>query len=355
MTRIFRTIVMAALPAAILCAAASCTSCHKDNKLEASFTVETDGESPNFFKLTAANQTPSSTYEWTADGSTWQGSTVTCYIGRKGLHNVTLRQTDGDRSGKCTKKVQVTQDSYPFLNGEELWWHDEFNGHALDTRSWNYDTGIGKWGNNEWENYTDSRDNVFLRDGKLVIRAIKTGEGQKIGDYTSGRLTTSGKKEISRGRVEVRAKLPGGNGIWPAIWFFGRKAHPYYSELDIMEYVGCDKNIIYGAVHTTATLDGSAEKVSMSRSVPDVETAFHTYGMEWSDNGISYYLDDPSNVYLRYEPSDFSDPSLWPFDKELYLILNVAVGGDWGGMKGVDDSIFPCEMEVDYVRIFRKK
>ena len=144
MTRIFRTIVMAALPAAILCAAASCTSCHKDNKLEVSFTVESDGESPNLFKLTADNQTPSSTYEWTADGSTWQGSTVTCHIGRKGLHNVTLRQKDGNRSGKCTKKIQVTQDSYPFLNGEELWWHDEFNGHALDTRSWNYDTGIDR-------------------------------------------------------------------------------------------------------------------------------------------------------------------------------------------------------------------
>lgn len=324
-------------------------------KMAVSFTWTADESNPNFFTLTALNRTAASVYEWEADGTVLSGPVVTCYLQRKGLHEVKLRQKDGDRRGEASMKIPVAADSYPFAHGETLWWNDEFNGSVLDTKCWNYDTGVNKWGNNELENYTNSRENVFLRDGMLVIKAVKKGDGQKVGDYTSGRITTSGKKEISRGRVEVRAKLPGGRGIWPAIWFYGTKASPYYSELDIMEYVGCDKNIIYGAVHTSATLDGSAEKVSTSKTIPDVETAFHVFGMEWGDGKIVYYLDEPSNVYMTYNPSDIANPAVWPFDNGLYLILNVAVGGDWGGMRGIDDSIFPCEMEVDYVRIFKKK
>lgn len=343
------------ISAAVLFLAASCSNGPDTGKMDVSFTWTQDESNPNFFILMAQQQTDSSVYEWEADGTSLAGATVICYLPHKGLHEVKLRQRDGKRYGETSMKIPVYADSYQSANGEALWWNDEFSGTMLDGRYWNYDKGVNKWGNNELENYTDSRENVFLRDGKLVIRAVKKGEGQKTGDYTSGRITTSGKKEISRGRVEVRAKLPGGTGIWPAIWFYGNKARPYYNELDIMEYVGCDKNIIYGAVHTSATLDGTAEKVSASKNVPDVETAFHIYGMEWGDGKIVYYLDSPSNVYMTYEPSDTSDPAIWPFDNELYLILNVAVGGDWGGMRGVDDSIFPCEMEVDYVRIFKKK
>lgn len=346
-----RTIVIALVT--VLLAGCACNKTTGGERLDVAFTWTADESNPNFFILEASEKTPSSTYEWEADGTKYSGAVVSCYLQRKGLHKVTLKQTDGDSHGEASMSIPVADNSYPFTQGEKLWWNDEFNGTFLDTKYWNYDTGINKWGNNEWENYTNSRENVFLRDGKLIIRAIKKGEGQKIGDYTSGRITTSGKKEINRGRVEVRAKLPGGTGIWPAIWMFGRKAEPYYTELDMMEYVGCDKNIIYGTVHTSATLDGSAEKVSVSKVIPDVETAFHVYGLEWKDGKISFYLDRPSNVYLTYTPENTTDPAIWPFDKELYLILNVAVGGDWGGMRGVDDSIFPCEMEVDYVRIFR--
>lgn len=294
-------------------------------------------------------------YEWKLSWSDGilKGKKIICYLERKGNYEVTLTKTVESKKGISTRNVEIGEDSYYYRNEEQLWWHDEFNRSRIDNTAWNYDIGIGKWGNNEWQNYTNSTQNSFVKDGKLIVRALKTGVGQNIGDYTSARLTTKGKKEINRGRIEVRAKLPGGNGMWAAIWLFGTKAQPYYSELDIMEYVGCDKNIIYGAVHTSATLS-STEKVSGFRQVPDVETDYHIYGINWTDNRIEYYLDTPENIYLSFAPAELDDVRVWPFNNELYLILNLAVGGDWGGMKGVDDSIFPREMSVDYVRFFKK-
>lgn len=333
---------------------ASCSSSSDDEtSLSASFQIVPETANPNFVKLTATGE-DTDIYLWTIADKTLTGKNVICYLERKGTYEVTLKQTHGQQQSTATQSVVVADDSYYSKQGETLWWNDEFEGIRLDNQSWNYDTGVGKWGNNEWQNYTSKPENSFLRDGRLVLKAIKSGAGQKEGDYTSARLTTRGKKEMNRGRVEVRAKLPGGVGLWPAIWFYGTKAQPYYSELDLMEYVGCDKNIIYGAVHTSATLE-SDEKVSSSLKVCDVEDAFHIYGMNWTDRKIEYYLDTPDNVYLSFAPSDTGNPRIWPFDSELYLILNIAVGGDWGGMRGVDDSIFPREMEVDYVRVFKKK
>lgn len=346
---------IALLLSAMAVTAAACSS--SDNPSDepaapAKFTATAENGNPNFIILKAEGD-DSDSYVWSVNNTTLTGRQATCYLEKAGNYEVTLKHKHGNSTGTATKTVTVASDSRYFTNGEKLWWSDDFDKRTIDNTSWNYDLGIGKWGNNEWENYTNKPENVFTRDGNLVIRAIKSGEGQKIGDYTSARLTTRGKREINRGRVEVRAKLPGGRGIWPAIWMYGTKASPYYSELDMMEYVGCDKNIIYGAVHTTSTLQGT-EKVSEALTVPDVETAFHIYGMSWTDGRIEYYLDTPDNVYLTFAPGDTSNASVWPFDSEMYLILNVAVGGDWGGMHGVDDSIFPCEMEIDYVRIFKK-
>lgn len=333
---------------------ASCSSSSDtENLLTVSFQAVPEASNPNFVTLTAAGE-DADTYLWTVADKALTGKSVTCYLERKGTYEVTLKQTRGSQQGTATQRVVVADDSYYCKQGEVLWWSDEFEGTKLDNLSWNYDIGTGKWGNNEWQNYTSKPENSFLRDGKLVLKAVKSGAGQKEGDYTSARLTTRGKKELNRGRVEVRAKLPGGVGLWPAIWFYGTKAQPCYSELDLMEYVGCDKNIIYGAVHTTSTLE-SDEKVSSSLRVDDVEDAFHVYGMNWTDGKIEYYLDTPDNVYLSFTPSATDNPRIWPFDSELYLILNIAVGGDWGGMRGVDDSIFPQEMEVDYVRMFKRK
>jgi beta-glucanase (GH16 family) len=135
---------------------------------------------------------------------------------------------------------------------------------------------------------------------------------------------------------------------------FGRHAAPSYSELDILEYVGCDKNIIYTTVHTTATLSEWVPKSTASKVVGDVETAFHVYGMNWEDEKIEFYLDSPDNVYLTFGKPAQKGADYWPFDSDEYLILNLAVGGDWGGMRGIDNSIWPQSMEVDYVRVFQK-
>lgn len=335
-------------------------SCGNDSNDEDSpgvtdFTISEDATCPNFIKLEATTDDGNTTYQWkiNEDILTVNTNKFIYYIPEKGNYEITLTETKKHKKAVKTKTVTVRENSYYHTQEESLWWNDEFEEPQINTAYWNYDQGTGIWGNNEWQTYTNKSDNSFIRDGNLVLRAIKSGTGQKIGDYTSARLTTRGKKEISRGRVEVRAQLGGGTGLWPAIWMFGNKANPYYSELDIMEYVGCDKDIIYGAIHTTETLEGT-NKVSNSKKVKGVEDNFHVYGMNWTDGKIEFYLDSPDNIYLTFAPEDITNPRVWPFDKELYLILNIAVGGDWGGMRGVDDTIFPQEMEIDYVRIFKK-
>ena len=183
----------------------------------------------------------------------------------------------------------------------------------------------------------------------------KTADGEELPEIDREviALTTQGKVEFHRGRVEVRAKMPSGKGTWAAIWMFGRHAAPSYSELDILEYVGCDKNIIYTTVHTTATLSEWVPKSTASKTVGDVEEAFHVYGMLWQDQRIQFYLDNPDNVYLTFDKPSQGGADYWPFDSDEYLILNLAVGGDWGAMRGMDTSIWPQSMEVDYVRIFQ--
>lgn len=339
--------------AAILIVAAACTKPH--SKLDVSFTITPDESNPNFALLEADELSPSAVYEWDVAGVPYSGRKTVVYVDRKGIHDITLTVSDGEREGSAIQKFSIPANSVAFEAGEMLVWSDEFLDRPVDTRKWNFDQGTGKWGNNELENYTSRETNAFIRDGRLVIRAEKTGDGDKVGDYTSARLNTRGKLEINRGRVEVRARLAGGRGTWPAIWMYGTAAAPYYTELDIMEYVGCDKNIIYGTVWNSAALSDASRKVSASMTVNDVEEQFHVYGMDWNDDGISFYLDHPSNVYLKFTPGDKSDMNEWPFDKPLYLILNLAVGGDWGGMKGIDYEAFPAEMEVDYVRVFQKK
>lgn len=338
-----------------VCMACGSNSPDEDPPGVTDFTVTEDKSSSNFILFEATSEDINSTYEWKINEDILAVNTnsFTYYIPEKGNYEITLTETTNNKKAVKTKTVAIRENSYYHSQGENLWWNDEFEEPKINATNWNYDQGTGIWGNNEWQTYTNKSDNSFIRDGKLVLKAIKSGAGQKIGDYTSARLTTRGKKEISRGRVEVRAKLGGGTGLWPAIWMFGNKAAPYYSELDIMEYVGCDKDIIYGAIHTTETLEGD-NKVSNSIKMKGVEDEFHIYGMNWTDGKIEFYLDTPDNVYLTFAPDNTVNPRIWPFDKELYLILNIAVGGDWGGMRGVDDTIFPQEMEIDYVRIFKK-
>jgi len=243
--------------------------------------------------------------------------------------------------------------------GWELVWSDEFEGNAIDTKKWKFETGASGWGNAEWQNYTGGK-NASVSDGTLKITARKTGNGQKRGDYTSTRLNS--RRSFKYGRMEIRAKLPQhrGKGLWPAIWMLGENIHtvgwPECGELDIMEYVSYLPDTIHCAIHCKAHNHADGTQVESGPvKLASAEEQFHIYGLEWTETQLKFYTDDPSNVKLTYDrPKDFNAKN-WPFDQPQFFLLNIAVGGGWGGKQGVDDSIFPATMEVDFVRVYQKK
>ncbi|WP_237151489.1 glycoside hydrolase family 16 protein [Oryzibacter oryziterrae] len=240
--------------------------------------------------------------------------------------------------------------------GYKLVWHDEFSTDGLPSaRNWVYDTEANKtgWYNNELQYYAARRlANTRVKDGKLHIIARKerltsaADYGQQ--DYTSGRLITRGKASWTYGFVEVRAKLPCTQGAWPAIWMLGTADKwPDSGEIDIMEKINKDPTI-YGTLHTRSTAgtsgNGGAIKVATAC------TAYHRYQMTWTPAKISIGVDD--KIYHSYRNAG-SGSAQWPFSKPQYLLLNLAVGGDWPGAPDAT-SKFPMEMLVDYVRIYRK-
>ena len=237
-------------------------------------------------------------------------------------------------------------------------WADEFEGDKIDSAKWKHETGNWGWGNKELQNYT-AGDNTQVTDGLLKITAKKTGEGQKVGNYTSSRLNSI--ESFTYGRMEIRAKMPEykGKGVWPAIWMLGKNISsagwPACGELDILEYVSYSKGKMHSAIHCKAR--NHKDKTQVETGPLDLETIeseFHIYGLEWSEDKIVFYTDQPDNVKLTYDrPKDF-DAENWPFDKPHYFLLNVAVGGSWGGQQGVEDKTWPSTMEVDFVRVYQQ-
>lgn len=239
-----------------------------------------------------------------------------------------------------------------------LVWSDEFSYEGLpDPAKWNYDT-IGNafgWGNRELQFYTTGRkQNVFADGNYLHIIALK--ERFQGFDYTSARLTTKGKGDWLYGRVEVRAKVPGGRGIWPAVWMLPTDweygGWPNSGEIDIMEHVGYNPDSVFVTVHTGAFNHAIGTQVGESIYLPSSESEFHVYAIEWHEDRIDFFLDN-EHVFTFNNSGNGSEE--WPFDKRFHLLLNVAVGGNWGGLHGVDDSIFPASMQVDYVRVYQKR
>jgi beta-glucanase (GH16 family) len=235
-----------------------------------------------------------------------------------------------------------------------LVWRDEFNGKGRpDPKKWTYETGYVR--NQEAQYYTsDRRENARLEGGRLVIEARKDDfQGHPI---TAASLTTQGIADWTYGRVEVRAKVPTGRGTWPAIWTLGsdisKIGWPKCGEIDIMEYVGMDPEKIHWNVHTNKPGTGEHVGAGTSRSYPNVWEGFHVYGVEWSKDRLDFSFDgEKTYSYVRSEHPDME----WNFDKPHYLILNLAIGGGWGGQKGIDDKIFPARFEVDYVRVYKKR
>jgi len=243
--------------------------------------------------------------------------------------------------------------------GYELVWSDEFNDDGLpNTDDWGYDTGDHGWGNNELQNYT-ARDKKTARieDGNLIITAFLIETSSKK-EYRSARLVTRGKQAWKFGRIDMRAKLPGGTGTWPAFWMlpeewnYGNSSWPANGEIDIMEYVGYAPGDVHAAVHTEARNHMRGNNASADIRVHDAEEEFHVYSIEWTEDIISAYVD--GKKYFEYE-NNGQGYEYWPFDKEFHIILNTAIGGFWGGAQGVDDSIFPQEFVIDYVRVYQEE
>ena len=233
--------------------------------------------------------------------------------------------------------------------GKRVIFTEDFEQSFLDLNHWNYELGDGcpnlcGWGNKEYQHYT--KENVFVRDEKLVIRATKQGD-----QYFSGRITTKDKIEFQYGTVEVKAKLPQGLGVWPAIWMLGHDIDENYwpncGEIDIMEYVGRMPGKIHTTLHTKDSYGVS--KNTKITTLEKIETGFHIYKMQWNEDQIQFSIDD--NVVYTFAPVDKTE-EIWPFDKPFYLILNLAVGGYFGGFD-VDDSIFPQEFVIDYIKVYK--
>lgn len=252
----------------------------------------------------------------------------------------------------CWSCSQKTSD--PF----ELVWSDEFDYNGLpDSTKWAYDT-VGNswgWGNRELQYYTvEKTENARVSNGTLKITA-RQQQNENL-DYTSARLITKHKGDWLYGKFEVKAKLPEGRGLWPAIWMLPTDwqygGWPQSGEIDIMENVGYDPDTIVASIHTASYNHKVGTQRNNKISIPDNRNKFHIYMLQWDENTIKVSVD--RKVYFVFN-KDANNPDIWPFDKRFHLLLNLAVGGDWGGMYGVDSLIFPATFEIDYVRVYQLK
>lgn len=248
----------------------------------------------------------------------------------------------------------------------KLTFKDEFSGPAgspVDSSKWTAEIGGGGWGNQELEYYTNSTDNAFLDgQGALVIKAVKLAPPLNLScwygpcQYTSARLITKGKFEQQYGKFEARIKVPRGPGMWPAFWMLGNNIStvgwPACGEIDIMENIGREPTIVHGTVHGPGY--SGANGIGGSFSYPN-NTVFaddyHVYATEWSADKISFYVD--GRLYKSIVRADLPQGATWAFDRPFFMLLNFAVGGNWPGSPD-NTSVFPQEMKVDYVRVYRR-
>lgn len=239
-------------------------------------------------------------------------------------------------------------------------WADEFNGAELDTTKWTYDIGNWGWGNHELQYYTKNRtENARTEDGNLIIEARKNDMGEK---WTSARLTTRGKVSFLYGKIEFRAKVPPEKGNWAAGWTLGDEyvdelSWPYCGEIDILESVGYEmenktgNGIAHASAHCGAYYFKLGNQPTATVPVKNMHNQFHTYAVEWTPDFIKVLVDDKH--YFTY--NDNSTKLSWPFDKPQNIILNLAMGGGWGGAQGMDESVTSQKMIIDYVRVYERK
>lgn len=238
-------------------------------------------------------------------------------------------------------------------DGMRLVWADEFDGTAIDESKWAYEVQRPGWVNHELQNYTSRRrENARVEDGHLVIEGRRDWFGGH--EYSSARLKTAGKASWRYGRVEARIQVPSGRGTWPAFWMMPNdfsRGWPACGEIDILEHVGYDPNRVHATLHAQAYNWQRAEQRTAATLVGGAVSGFHVYALDWRADGIDISVD--GRVYFSMKnPNQGND--WWPFDKNFYVILNLAIGGDWGGAQGVDPNVWPQRMLVDYVRVYQR-
>jgi beta-glucanase (GH16 family) len=273
----------------------------------------------------------------------------------------------GGASGGTTGVGGIGGTAGAALSGWVLTWSDEFNGadgSAVDSTKWIHDVGGNGWGNQELEYYTDGSENAVIQAGNLVITATTAGasahtctySSNKTCAYTSARLLTKGKFSQKYGRIEARIQIPEGQGIWPAFWMLGANIDgagwPACGEIDIMESIGREPSINHGSLHMPASGTTNDSELTGMTALPGgakLGDAFHTYAIEWSATAINFYLDE--TLYETQTPQ-VATGRTWAFDQPFFIILNVAVGGQWPGTPDTT-TVFPQTMKVDWVRAYR--
>ena len=274
--------------------------------------------------------------------------------------------TYDDREGTVTVKtgntrqvINVKQPGIPrpavdptmnVPEGYEIDWFDEFTGISLGA-DWSYEVKNAGWVNNEKQNYVNGNGVTEVSNGTLKINCKKMD-----GKIYSGRIYAKKNKGWKYGWVEARIKLPKGKGTWPALWMMPvneSDGWPTCGEIDIMEEVGYHPNYTSSSIHCNSYNHTKGTQKTAERLTPGAEGEFHVYALEWTENYIQTYVD--GNPLLHFDNDGAGNKNTWPFNKEFYVILNLAWGGDWGGAQGVDESALPVTMEVDYVRVFKKK
>ncbi len=301
-------------------------------------TVSTDSSGSVSFIASATN---AKSYTFNYGNSATEVSVtgaVTYHFSTSGIYTVSVV------AKSATGKTASTSTTITVVVVQGLVWSDEFDGQGAPSSSkWGYDTGGGGWGNNEVQYYTSRADNVYVSDGTLKIVLQK--ESYQGSAYTSARLLTKGKFSFKYGRVEVRAKLPAGGGTWPAIWMLGDNistvSWPACGEIDIMEHVGNQLNRIFSTMHYPGHSGGGG--VGGSVMNPTATTEFHVYKCEWSAATIKFFVDN--NLYYT-----FGNTGTMPFNQNFFIILNVAMGGNFGGT--VDPAFTSGTMEIDYVKVY---
>jgi beta-glucanase (GH16 family) len=275
------------------------------------------------------------------------------------VNGIMIRETGTVTITNDDTKISFTNTGYDApasYAGYTLAWKDDFDGPALNQNIWSYEIGDGcpgicGWGNNELEYYTNSNENLFFQDGKMIIEAKQQAFGGK--NYTSARIKTAGKKTVKFGRIDIRAKLPKGKGIWPALWMMPQNSvfggWPRSGEIDIMELVGHEPNKVHGTLHFGPGPGSVQINKTHTLSTGTFNDEFHVFSLEWQQDIIKWYVD--GNLFGTADKAAFGANN-YPFNEEFYFIFNLAVGGNWPGNPDAS-TLFPQWMIVDYVRVYQ--